>query len=150
VRRYQDHPQIMTFKHTYDLTDVKEIELPSFTEASGLLTIMESSKLPLQIERTFTIHGTAGALRGRHAHRQCGQILICLTNSCRVSCDDGRARKQFCLDNPAKGLYVPPSIWTDQTYDEAAILLVLCDRPYEPEDYIREYDEFLRYRKEHF
>ena len=57
--------------------------------------------------------------------------------------DDGRASEEIVLDAPNLGLYVPPMIWATQyKYSPDALLLVLASHPYDPADYIRDYDDF--------
>ena len=62
--------------------------------------------------------------------------------SCLV--DDGSAREEIQLESPAIGLHIPPMIWgTQWKYTRDAVLLVLASHPYDPDDYIRDYEEFL-------
>ncbi len=87
-------------------------------------------------------------LRGAHAHRRCGQFLQAVAGSVHVIADDGRQREEFCLDRPSLGLYLPPMTWGIQhRYTQGAVLLVLASDPYDPADYIRDYDEFLALRR---
>ena len=89
-----------------------------------------------------------GVYRGQHAHRDCTQFLICSHGAVEVLCDDGSEVTSFILDRPEIGLLIPPSIWAQQSYlVDNSVLTVLCDRPYEPNDYIRNYDEYKEYRK---
>ena len=86
--------------------------------------------------------------RGEHAHRQCKQLLSCLRGSVTVLVDDGANRQEFLLETPEVAVYVPPMVWCVQyQYTNDAILLVLASELYDPDDYIRDYDEFLRERK---
>jgi WxcM-like, C-terminal len=65
-----------------------------------------------------------------------------------VLCDDSRDRKVFTLDRNNLALYVPPTIWNTVIFKEdRSVVMVLCDRPFEEADYLREYDEFLAFRK---
>ena len=84
-------------------------------------------------------------VRGEHAHRRLHQFLVCVKGSCSVVVDDGKAREELFLDRADVGLYVPPMIWTTQyKYSQDAVLLVLASAAYDPDDYIRDYDEFLQ------
>ncbi len=107
-----------------------------------------SDQLPFPIKRIFTLHARRGAERGKHAHRQCSQLMLCTHGSVDIVCDDGREQRVFPLDRNNKGLLVPPMIWSivGVRSDDAA-LLVLCDRLYEEEDYIRDHCEFVNVRK---
>ena len=102
--------------------------------------------LPFPPERFFVVYGVPSKdVRGEHAHRQCSQFLVCVAGAVSVVLDDGRVRDEVRLDSPVVGLLIPPMVWGVQyRYTPDALLLVLASRPYEPDDYIRDYDDFLR------
>jgi acetyltransferase-like isoleucine patch superfamily enzyme len=102
--------------------------------------------LPFAVKRFFVVHGVSSReIRGQHAHRICHQFLVCVHGSCRVIADDGRHRQEFLLDSGAHGVYLPPKTWGVQyDYSADAALLVFASHPYNPRDYVRDYDEFLR------
>ena len=133
-------------------SSVADIEVARFQCISGetvnLVALEGDRDVPFPIARVFYIWGVGrGVVRGRHAHKACKQFFVCLHGACEVHCDDGRKQCTTTLRRPDEGLYVPASIWAAQTYlSPDTVLLVLCDRPYEDQDYIRDYDEFLRYR----
>ncbi len=104
--------------------------------------------LPFAPQRCFVVLDVPGKeLRGAHAHRHCQQLLVCLRGSLSVVADDGTNLREFVLDRPELALYLPPMIWSIQyKYSSDAMLLVLASEPYAAEDYIRDYDEFLRQR----
>ena len=84
-------------------------------------------------------------VRGEHAHREQHQFLVCLKGSCSVVLDDGKHRNEVLLASPQIGLYLPPMVWGIQyKYTPDAILLVLVSDVYDAEDYIRDYDLFLK------
>lgn len=130
---------------------VKIIKLPHYFEDNGDLVVMEGLiNVPFSIARVFVVRAPDGAIRGQHAHRACTQFLTCPRGVVEVKCDDGVQTAIFVLDHPNIGLLVPPGIWCQQTYKrEGSALTVLCDRPYEAGDYIREYPEYLDYRRAH-
>ena len=83
-------------------------------------------------------------VRGEHAHRQCWQFLTCVAGSVTVHVDDGLRRAEVALDSRARGVVVPPMVWASQfRYTPDAVLLVLASHPYDADDYIRDYGEFL-------
>ena len=127
---------------------VRPIELPYYVDDNGDLVVMEGViHMPFAIARVFVVRALVGAIRGQHAHKACTQLLTCPLGSVVVLCDDGRNVASYTLDQPNVGLLVPPGIWAQQTYLASdSVLTVLCDRAYEPEDYIRNYDEFRAYR----
>jgi len=129
---------------------VEIIKLPHHFEGNGDLVVMEGlTNIPFAIARVFVVRAPENAIRGQHAHRACTQFLTCPRGIVEVLCDDGKQKVSFVLEHPNVGLLVPPSIWSQQTYKvEGAALTVLCDRPYEVDDYIRSYPDYLDYRNE--
>jgi dTDP-4-dehydrorhamnose 3,5-epimerase-like enzyme len=125
-------------------------ELPTHRGPDGgEITVMETgAAVPFVIGRAFSTRGPKGLVRGRHAHRRCTQLMIATSGTIDIRCDDGANRASYQLDRADCGLLVPPGIWAEieMTTDHAG-LLVLCDRGYEAEDYIRDYQEFLAYRR---
>jgi UDP-2-acetamido-3-amino-2,3-dideoxy-glucuronate N-acetyltransferase len=101
--------------------------------------------LPFQPQRCFLVYDVpTKELRGEHAHRRCEQLLICVSGSVNVLCDDGEHRQEFVLDSPEIGLAIGPMVWgTQYRYTKDAVLMVLASLPYDADDYIRTYDAFL-------
>lgn len=130
------------------LADVRPIQFPEHGDDTGSLVVIEKRDgLPFEVQRSFIVKGKPDVVRGKHAHKRCSQLMICVSGETAVSCDDGAADAQFTLSGATSGLLVPPGIWSQQTYlEDNTILLVLCDRPYEEDDYIRDRDAFLRFR----
>jgi len=113
----------------------------------GNLTVGEfGGELPFIPKRFFlTYQIPERTIRGEHAHRHCEQFLVCVRGSCAVRVDDGRNREEFILDRPMTGVYVPPMIWaTEHQHSWDSTLMVFASDPYDPEDYISDYGEFLR------
>lgn len=122
------------------------IRLPRYEDIRGSLTVGEvPSDVPFTPARYFLVFDVPSRdVRGEHAHRVCTQFLTCVHGSCTVMVDDGRDRGQVVLDSPDLGLLVPPMVWASQfMFTEDAVLLVLASHAYDPDDYIRDYDEFL-------
>lgn len=128
-----------------DISQVKIIDLPHHFEENGDLIVMEKFKnVPFEIQRVFVVRAPKGAIRGQHSHIKCTQLLTCPSGIIDVQCDDGKNKSYFTLKHPNMALLIPPGIWAQQTYTvENSILTVLCDRIYEAEDYIREYNIFI-------
>jgi hypothetical protein len=118
-------------------------------DARGSLTVGEvPTEVPFSPARYFAVFSVPSVeLRGEHAHKRCQQFLICLHGSCRVLLDDGERRCEVALDRPDMGIFMPEMIWgTQYRYSPDAVLLVFASRPYEADDYLRTYDEFLAER----
>lgn len=121
--------------------------LPRFADMRGALTVGEfEHDLPFVPRRFFLVHGVPSQeTRGEHAHRRCDQFLVCVHGSVRVLADDGRQREEFTLDAPDRGLLLPAMTWgTQYRYSADAVLLVYASEGYDPDEYIRSYDEFVR------
>ena len=129
---------------------VKLIELPYHKENNGDLVAVEgeSNVIPFSIKRVFNVRAQKGNIRGRHAHRQCSQLLICTNGSIEVKCDDGSTNELYVLDKPNFGLLIAPCVWAEQRYmEDNTILTVLCNRPFEEVDYLRNYEDFKLFAK---
>jgi len=140
----------MNFYPNTSISSVYLVNLPHHFEYNGDLVVMEGLiNVPFAIARVFVVRAPKGSVRGQHAHKACAQFLTCPRGKVEVDCTDGVQSVEFDLDHPNIGLYIPPSIWAEQRYKTAdAALTVLCDRVYEPDDYIREFPEYLTYRQE--
>ena len=102
--------------------------------------------LPFLPKRVFFVHEVPSSrVRGEHAHRECHQFLVCLRGSVSVVADDGKHSAEYELNRPWLGLYLPPWTWGIQyKYSRDAVLMVYASHPYDPDDYIRDYDSFLQ------
>jgi hypothetical protein len=139
----------MTLKVLNPISAVMLTKLPCYSEENGDVVVMEGlAHVPFPVARVFVVRAPAGAIRGQHAHKICAQFLTCPIGKVEVLCDDGLDTANYIIDQPDIGLFVPPGIWAQQAYqDQGSVLTVLCNRPYEKEDYIRDYDEFKEYRQ---
>jgi dTDP-4-dehydrorhamnose 3,5-epimerase-like enzyme len=131
------------------LTEARLIELPRHARADGEVIVAEAAaQVPFRIERMFALAASAGAKRGRHAHRLCSQFMICVSGAVDVVCEDGSNKNTFALNRRNQALLVPPGLWnTVEFRQDESVLIVLCDRVYEADDYIRDYAEFLSFRE---
>lgn len=130
------------------LSDVRLVELQRDVRADGELIVAETEKqIPYNIARLFILRAPAGAERGKHAHKRCSQFLICVSGIVEIRCDDGENHGSFRMDRAEYGLLVPPGIWARLRFSTDAIVTVMCDRRYEQDDYIRNYEEFLSARR---
>lgn len=120
--------------------------MPRIEDMRGALAVAELGRgLPFAPKRIFFVFEVPSAeVRGEHAHRTCHQFLVCVRGSVSVLVDDGTSREHFQLDSPTCGLLVPARVWAAQfQYSPEAVLLVLASEPYDPADYVRDYDEYL-------
>jgi len=120
-------------------------ELPHIEDMRGSLSVGEFGRsIPFSPKRYFLVFDVPSReIRGEHAHRTCHQFLICVKGSCTVVADDGKHRREFLLDRPNLGVYLPAMTWgTQYKYSSDAVLLVFASDYYDPGDYIRDYGEF--------
>ncbi|WP_075721192.1 sugar 3,4-ketoisomerase [Roseburia sp. 499] len=115
-----------------------------------LVALEEFKDIPFEIKRVYYMYDTKeGVRRGFHAHKSLEQILICIHGSCKILLDNGTEKKIVSLESPYEGLYVSNSMWREMfDFSPDAVLMVLASDYYKEEDYIRNYDEFLKYVKE--
>ncbi len=126
----------------------KIIELPKVTDPRGNLTFAEGAgKVPFDIKRAYWVYDVPGGeSRGGHAHKKLRQMVIALSGSFHVTLDNGRERETILLNHPWQGLIIETNIWrTLDDFSSGAVCLVLASEHYEAEDYIEDYDEFLKY-----
>ncbi len=113
----------------------------------GYLTSLESLKnIPFDIKRVYYTYDVPAKIkRGFHAHKKLEQVLICVNGSIKVKCFNGKEEKIYSLDKPNEGLYIGPMIWREiYDYSENTVLMVLASELYDEDDYIRNYDEFVK------
>ena len=130
--------------------DIYLLELTNHMNDSGQLSSIDfMNDLNSDIKRSFIVSTLKeNVVRGRHAHRELNQFIVCVNGKSRILCDDGEIKKTFILDSPNKVLYVPSQIWSEQEYImRDTTLMVLCDDIYKENDYIRNYSDFLLFRK---
>jgi hypothetical protein len=130
--------------------DASIITLPSIPFRAGNISPIENQvHLPFDVKRIFYLYDIPGGeSRGAHAHKECYQFLIAASGSFDILMDDGVCQRQVSLNRPYHGLLIPPSIWASElNFSSGSVCLVLASHVYDPEDYIRNYDDFLQYRK---
>lgn len=129
---------------------VKFYQLPVIPDMRGTLSFAEYRQyLPFIPKRYFLVFDVQSReVRGEHAHRKLQQFLVCVKGSFSIMVDDGNFREEYLLDRPGLALYIPPMTWGVQyKYTPDAILMVLASDTYDPDDYIRDYDNFIAMRK---
>jgi dTDP-4-dehydrorhamnose 3,5-epimerase-like enzyme len=128
----------------------KTIILPQIVDGiDGTISVAEYRyHIPFAIKRVYYIYGLINpdAIRGKHAHKNLEQVLFCINGTCEISLDDGEKSQAVVLNKPNVGLYLGKELWvTMKEFSDNCILLVLASDIYEEDDYIRDYDEFIRY-----
>lgn len=136
----------------YNVFDCTIVELDKHhSDRKGNLTVVENGHtLPFDVKRVYYLYDIPGGEgRGAHAHKELEQLIIAASGSFTVTLDDGMHKRSFFLNRPYQGLYVKPGLWRDLVdFSSGAVVMVLASEVYKQADYIRDYQEFLRYRNE--
>ena len=129
---------------------VKYMFQPHGDERGQLIALEEFNDIPFRIKRVYYMYDTvADVVRGHHAHKKLQQILVCVHGSCKIRLDNGKEQKVVALEKPYEGLYVANNMWREMfDFSEDAVLMVFASELYDESDYIRDYDEFLKFVKE--
>jgi len=134
----------------YTVFDCSIIYLPKIQNRAGNITpVTNLENIPFIIKRIYYLYDMPGGeSRGAHAHKKLEQLVIALSGSFDITLDDGRNKKSVHLARPYMGLHMQPGMWRDiNNFSSGAICLVLASELYDEKDYIREYSEFMEYKK---
>lgn len=138
-----------TIKHS--VFDCGIIELDRHhSQRKGDISVVENGReVPFETQRIYYLYDVpGGADRGGHAHKKLYQLIVAASGSFAVKLDDGRHKKTFILNRPYQGLLVKPGIWRTLTdFSSGSVCMVLASEKYDADDYIRDYDEFIEFRK---
>lgn len=137
------------YKNT-NIDDCKIIDLRKIHDPRGNLTPIEARiDVPFDIKRVYYLYDVPGGeSRGAHAHRDLHQLIVAASGSFTVTLDDGNNKKTFNLNRSYYGLHIVPGIWRDlDNFSSGAVLLCLASEHYLEDDYIRDYNDFLSFKK---
>jgi uncharacterized cupin superfamily protein len=133
------------------VSDSKILQLPKIEDPRGNLSIIEQFKnIPFEIRRVYWIYDVPGGDdRGEHAYKENQEFIVALSGSFDVVLDDGFDKKKYSLNRSYFGLYVPKGMWRKMTnFSTNSLALVLSSTDYSNDDYIMDYDEFKKWRRE--
>ncbi|MGO4905941.1 sugar 3,4-ketoisomerase [Flavobacterium sp. W20_MBD1_R3] len=128
------------------LKDVQLLKIPVVDDVRGNLAYIQNDVIPFEFKRVYYLFDVPStAFRGGHSHIQQQEILIALSGSFEVVVQDGFNKKSFLLNKPNIGLLITTGIWRElQNFSSGAVCLVLASDVFKEEDYIRDFDEFLK------
>lgn len=129
--------------------DCRIIDLPrSCSRAGKLIPVSSGLHLPFDIARVYYLYEVpAGKARGGHAHKKLQQLIVPAAGSFDLILDDGQEKRKVSLYRPTQGFYIPGHIWTRVVnFAEGSVCMVLASLPYDENEYIRDYDEFLEFK----
>lgn len=132
--------------------DCNIIELDKHhSDRKGNLSVVENARtVPFDVKRVYYLYDVPGGeSRGGHAHKNLYQLIVAVSGSFTVTLDDGRIKRTFMLNRPNFGLSVVPGIWrTLDDFSSGSVCLVLASEKYDESDYIRDYNEFVKYKND--
>ncbi len=112
------------------------------------INIICDRNLPFNVKRVYYLYNVPGGARGSHAHKELKQLIVSACGSFDVILNDGENQKTVHLNHPDRGLLIEPGIWREiVNFSYGAVCLVLASLEYDENDYIRDYNDFLNYRK---
>lgn len=128
---------------------IQIIDIPKIENSSGNIAVIENNSIPFAIKRVYYLYDIpSSAVRGGHAHKHLNQILIAISGSFDVVLKDGSSIEKILLNKPDKGLLINNNTWRElENFSSGAVCLVLASDIYKEEDYIRDFDEFLKTKK---
>ena len=129
------------------MSEPRLIYLPKIPDDRGNLTFVEEEKhFPFKINRVYWIYDVPGGeFRGSHAFRENEELIAALSGSFDVVLHDGKREYRFSLNRSYNGVYVPKMVWRKmENFSTNALALVLASATYNADDYIRDYDTFLK------
>ncbi|WP_312819041.1 sugar 3,4-ketoisomerase [Kaistella carnis] len=131
--------------------EAKIIQLPKIIDTRGNLSFFEHpNQLPFEIARTYWIYDVPGGeQRGSHAFREQQEFIIALSGSFDIVLNDGAKEERFTLNRSYYGLYIPKMLWrTLENFSTNSLALIVSDKSFDEEDYIRNFEDFKKLRDE--
>lgn len=118
-------------------------------ESGNITPLHGETDIPFQINRVFYLYDIPGGEeRGAHAHKDCHQLLIAASGAFDILLDDGKSKRMVTLNRPYMGLHIPPGVWAaEMGFSSGAICLVVASHKYDADDYLRNYEDFLEFKK---
>ena len=125
------------------------LEFKQKGDQRGHLVIVEGNDdIPFDIKRIFYIYGSdSDVIRGKHANKKSEFVLINVSGTSKVKVMDGKGNEAiYSLNRPHTGIYLPKLVWKEMyDFSDDSVLLCLASSHYDSEEYIRDYDEFVKF-----
>jgi dTDP-4-dehydrorhamnose 3,5-epimerase-like enzyme len=138
-----------SMNNSYTVFDCSIIHFNKVSNPAGNLTpVVNNVDIPFAVKRVYYLYDVPGGeSRGAHAHKSIEQIIIAASGGFDITIDDGKNKKTISLNRSYMGFYLKPGMWRElHNFSSSAICLVLASEKYNPEDYIRNYEEFLDFK----
>lgn len=128
--------------------NIQLIDIPKIENSLGNIAVVENDVIPFAIKRVYYLYDIpSSAIRGGHSHKNLQQVLIAISGSFDVVLKDGISETKVTLNKPDKGLLIKNNTWRElENFSSGAVCLVLASQVFNEEDYIRDFDEFIKSR----
>ena len=135
-------------KMDHRIEDCEIIKIPKVHDVRGSLAVIEKDIMPFPVKRIYYLYDVpSDAFRGGHAHREQESLVIALSGSFEVICNDGENEKRIMLNKPNRGLFIPIGVWREiEIFSSGAVCLVLASTEYNELEYIRDYNDFRSFK----
>lgn len=133
--------------HHTTTDDCRLLTLDKHHHENGNLSVVENGEaFPFRVRRVFYVYDVPGGTdRGGHSHHCCHQFIVAASGSFDITLDDGKKKQTVTLNRSNIGLHVAPGIWVElRNFSSGSVCLTLCSDPFRPDDYVRDYNEFLQ------
>ena len=133
----------------YSVEDCVLVDLPKINNEYGNITVLENNlNIPFAVKRIYYLYDVPmGSERGGHGHYELEQYIVAASGSFTFILDDGVNKKEYFLNNPSQALYIKPGIWREiVNFSSGSICLVLASMQYDENDYVRYYEDYLKYK----
>ena len=130
--------------------DCSVIDVSKIHNEAGNITVVENGEnIPFDVKRIYYLYDVpSGEARGGHAHYELEQFIIAASGSFDVILNDGRNKKRVSLNRPNLALHIVPGLWRElDNFSSGSISMVLASHTFEEKDYMRDYKQFLAYKK---
>ncbi len=117
------------------------------SEDGNLIALENNKDIPFEIKRIFYIYDVKkNAIRGKHANKKSKMVIIPVSGSCYIKTHTKEKEEIFQLDSKEKGLFTDRMVWKEMfDFSPDCVLLILTDSFYDPDEYILDFNEFLKY-----
>lgn len=128
------------------IQNCKILSIPKIEDPRGNLSVIENDVIPFEIKRVYYLYDVpSGAERGGHSHKEQYEFLVALSGSFDVIINDGNQQKIVTLNKPFEGLLITNGIWREiKNFSSGAVCLVIASDVFSEEDYVREFEDFLK------
>ena len=127
---------------------IKNFKIKAYSSITGkLIPLVFNKKLPIKPKRIFFVYGKKNKIRGDHAHKKCSQFFIPIFGKVILVIKTPKMKKKIVLNHLSKiAVLVPPKYWCSIKFtNKNSILMVVCDKNYDFDDYLESYDDYIKY-----